>query len=819
MHVPHSEISTAFDPIRSPDVPFSPFVERRRVGGLSESSSFGLTSSPLTVSELASSHSWYSHFANTSSPTLAPKSPITASEAIQLGLVGLLSRPVINAVFPSERSVQTTVVDNRQPEPQQQELQQQQQQQQQQETTSSGESRSSTDLLSQVSTTQSSPTTPGRPVFLPITTVPALGGAYKRSEPASAPEPAAAAVPQPEPVPTSSSVPVQETVKTIEETPATTPAPAQELTVEPAYLPALYTANGTHPINMTTATAPSIVEDHDQTLSRKAESALDLNKDEQEYERQPSRPVSRATQRTSHTHHTTLTNGNGHLPNGRPQVVPGEVVDDDEDGVAGTDANNMALGSALDTDPSNMKREAEYEGEEETAQRPSMSNRASRSYVKPIPIVTTYERELPDTASVNKRKSIAGSTKAPSVKPPTVKRAASKAASVRSAKPATINTFGANGDSQEHFDHHDQPEERYVRPPSRQEERYARPASRQEEQYARPASRTGSRAGSVHRLPQFSEGAGGIGIGQVATHEHQHQLQQGRDTGSRRGSRTSLHDQGPISRDRSTTFEEPQHDHSQLNRSMSPNRPRSAFGHRPLPLMAIEEGDRPESRYDGRDSRAGVLGRSGTVMSRANTLGRNGTLSRGANGGTIGSRKGAFGRGAGASIGTQPEEVLGRDDIHARAELSERILDDVTLRKLSTMEKKDARRLTKVIKAEAKSESKAVAGSIKELERLVRLQRDAANAERKSQLRLAKFTKNEHKARLRFLKEKERYERVEGELRNAENDYEERRDHAAGLTAQVAERTYELDDLRAQKAADDRERAVKILALKNPAHS
>ena len=119
------------------------------------------------------------------------------------------------------------------------------------------------------------------------------------------------------------------------------------------------------------------------------------------------------------------------------------------------------------------------------------------------------------------------------------------------------------------------------------------------------------------------------------------------------------------------------------------------------------------------------------------------------------------------------------------------------------MEKKDAKRLAKVIKAEGKSEHKAVSGSIKELERMVKLQKDAAAAERKSQLRLTKYTSKEHKARLRFLKEKERYEKIEGELRNAENDYEERRDHAGGLTSQVAEKTQELDDLRGQKAADD----------------
>jgi len=92
-----------------------------------------------------------------------------------------------------------------------------------------------------------------------------------------------------------------------------------------------------------------------------------------------------------------------------------------------------------------------------------------------------------------------------------------------------------------------------------------------------------------------------------------------------------------------------------------------------------------------------------------------------------------------------------------------------------------------VIKSEGKAEAKAVSGSIKELERLVKLQKEAARAERKSQLRLSKWTSKEHRARLRFLKEKERYEKVEGELRNAENDYEERRDHAGGITAQVAE--------------------------------
>ncbi|RXK38612.1 hypothetical protein M231_04118 [Tremella mesenterica] len=405
------------------------------------------------------------------------------------------------------------------------------------------------------------------------------------------------------------------------------------------------------------------------------------------------------------------------------------------------------------------------------AERPMLRENPSRSYVKSIksiPIVTTYD-DTPDPEPIvmptieqkpNRPKSVAASTKG-SVKgsiKPNVKRSTSKSGSIA---PSTKGTFGPTAALDGN---------------------------------PRPPSRAASRASFV---PSHTgeEALGAAVIGDDIMSEKHNSLK-----------RTSLADNGPVPH-----FEDG-------DRSMSP-RPQSSFGHRPMPSLTAVPEDQREGQFGGRQSRAGMLDRSGTVVSRANTLGRNGTLSRATNGGIVGSRRGAFGRGAGASIGTQPEEVLGRDDIHARAELSERILDDATLRRLATMEKKDAKRLAKVIKAEGQTEHKAVQGSIKELERMVKLQREAAAAERKSQARLSAWTKKEHKARLRFLKEKERYERIEGELRNAENDYEERRDHASGLTAQVAEKTQDLDDLRAQKAADDRERAVKMLALRNPAHS
>lgn len=172
----------------------------------------------------------------------------------------------------------------------------------------------------------------------------------------------------------------------------------------------------------------------------------------------------------------------------------------------------------------------------------------------------------------------------------------------------------------------------------------------------RRASKTGSinkrpssRAGSVRNSVRNEAGVGAAIPGEVLTQERQQHLQQSPSMGSNHG--VGLQDHGVMSRDRSTTFDE-----------ASSHRPRSAFGHRPEPVLNSVTEDQRESQYgNGRDSRAGVLNRNGTVLSRAGTNGRNTAMSRGANGGTVGSRRGAFGRGAGTTIGTQPEEVLGRE--------------------------------------------------------------------------------------------------------------------------------------------------------------
>lgn len=146
-----------------------------------------------------------------------------------------------------------------------------------------------------------------------------------------------------------------------------------------------------------------------------------------------------------------------------------------------------------------------------------------------------------------------------------------------------------------------------------------------------------------HQGSRLAPIAAGIAVGDVATLEQQHHLQ-GQDSRDQYSRGHQLVDRGPV-----------------RAQSVTSGR-RSAFGHRPQPVL-IEDGyQRPESRsYYQQEHRQGLIGRSNTVGSRAQTLGRNGTLSRASNGGTIGRRAGAFGHGAGLSVGTQPEEILGRE--------------------------------------------------------------------------------------------------------------------------------------------------------------
>lgn len=551
---------------------------------------------------------------------------------------------MIKAVFPSERAISTS----------------HQEQTRDKSIQAAETSPVSTGATSELSDTQWSPTTPGPPVLQPVVTLPQDDSAPSRSIQEKAedstklllfPEPTLRGdLASTNPDPVASLTTAKETQ--IPEQPMdrlsgesldaskqqqsniglSTPQP-----VVPEFEP------------NTMAIAPANSE-HDTLLANRA-ADLNLN----------NRPASRNTRRSSRANGIKAGAGKGVWDLEDGETSGGKGVSDyaGKDGDRASmnrdeNGNHPRLGSVLDADPKDFRDETYGDTE-----RPksvislnlviclvliiviSMNLRPSRSYIKPVPIVTTYDPQLPDGGSI-KRRSVAGSVQSPGYKRPS-----SRAASIDN-----------------------EPLQKSMSPRRESKTGYAYVAdyhpNGDENQPPRLPSRTASA-----RNRQFNEAGvagvgaavGGLAVGEVVSQQRQRELQGGN---SRRNSGVALQDSGAVPR-ATTTFEEPS-DNQQgpAARAVSP-RPQSAFGHRPQPqLLAINEGQ-GEQQQDGRDSRAGVLGRNGTVISRANTLGRNGTLSRGANGGTIGSRKGAFGRGAGASIGTQPEEVLGREYVYFRS--------------------------------------------------------------------------------------------------------------------------------------------------------
>lgn len=201
-------------------------------------------------------------------------------------------------------------------------------------------------------------------------------------------------------------------------------------------------------------------------------------------------------------------------------------------------------------------------------------------------------------------------------------------------------------------------------------------------------------------------------------------------------------------------------------------------------------------------------------------LGRNNTYRSTVSRGSTMRRGGAFANGSALQGGGHAENI-GRDDIHNRTAAADRALIGTAGganigRKISGAEKKDAKRMSKLIVKEAYAEKQAVKGAMKELEALQKVQKGALEVELKAQKKHTKALQIHDKAYRKFLKQKEVYDRIEADLRSREEQYDAARQHSQAQTELLAEKTQELNDLRSQKAADDRERELRLLALKNP---
>ncbi|CAE6465412.1 unnamed protein product [Rhizoctonia solani] len=164
----------------------------------------------------------------------------------------------------------------------------------------------------------------------------------------------------------------------------------------------------------------------------------------------------------------------------------------------------------------------------------------------------------------------------------------------------------------------------------------------------------------------------------------------------------------------------------------------------------------------------------------------------------------AFGMGPGASGPAPPKDE--NEALHQRAATAESGLSQSVVQKITAAELKDAKRVSKILKNEQKTEDKSMKQAIKELDKLASIQRQASKDESAALSAHNKAVKAEHKVNIK----------ATADLKSKTEMLESTKEHARAQTELLQAKTKEVDQLRTQKATDDRERQAKLLALKNP---
>ncbi|KIM27527.1 hypothetical protein M408DRAFT_24459 [Serendipita vermifera MAFF 305830] len=180
-------------------------------------------------------------------------------------------------------------------------------------------------------------------------------------------------------------------------------------------------------------------------------------------------------------------------------------------------------------------------------------------------------------------------------------------------------------------------------------------------------------------------------------------------------------------------------------------------------------------------------------------------------------RSGTWARGAGTS-GINEDGYTGN---HSRKpSLADRARDatqHISVERQATLskaEKKDAKRLSKIIMSEGKAEDKALKAALKELASLQAAQKKASAAETAATHAQSKAAREQQRATAAYLEAKTRHERAVSNLAVCQERLTLTKEHAQKTTAMVRHQAEEVDAMRERKATDDREREVKLANLK-----
>ncbi|KAF7970099.1 hypothetical protein HWV62_24968 [Athelia sp. TMB] len=166
----------------------------------------------------------------------------------------------------------------------------------------------------------------------------------------------------------------------------------------------------------------------------------------------------------------------------------------------------------------------------------------------------------------------------------------------------------------------------------------------------------------------------------------------------------------------------------------------------------------------------------------------------------------------GASV-TGPNAAVSAEEeaaLHQRTATAESGLSEKVKSRLSKAEMKDNKRLSKIIRAEGKAEAAALKTAITELSQLQAQQTLATKREAKAHAVHAKALALHMKTESKYMLLKAEYERNAGDMRAKEEALEAERANAREVSERTAEQAKEVERLRLQTAADEREREAKL---------
>ncbi|KAH8994985.1 hypothetical protein EDB92DRAFT_251924 [Lactarius akahatsu] len=170
----------------------------------------------------------------------------------------------------------------------------------------------------------------------------------------------------------------------------------------------------------------------------------------------------------------------------------------------------------------------------------------------------------------------------------------------------------------------------------------------------------------------------------------------------------------------------------------------------------------------------------------------------------------AFANGA-ATTTNDPPDV--DPSLQARAASAEGELKPRDKAAISKEEKGVGRKLSKIIRSEAKAEKAALDVALGELAEIQKLQKASVKEEAESHTRHSRALSDAHKAEMNVLIARTANEREQAGLRAAGEELEACRKHARETTDMLRDKMQEIERLRVYKGVDDRERAVKVKRL------